>query len=297
MPYTPRRDASGVRRLGSRAREGNVVAGRKRSSKPVNDATIGAECDRYLAALAGHHALWATSTQLGFPTKEISAAVVKRLIAQQRILGVGKVKRADAYTLLGSETAKARLISLAEQVVTEQLMLEAERTSEGSVRLVLLPLSAGAKRYASIPKKVRDHIVPALQQCVLRSEAFPVRIGGSHFVALAANLSRLLGVSASPQQPLVQPAAPALDRTSVVRAYEQLSLQRRSPNIIVSELQRESGVELRALQGWLLAECRARRAVPLLGEPAHATPEQLAAALVVEGRPHLYVRLVQEQQS
>jgi hypothetical protein len=98
-------------------------------------------------------------------------------------------------------------------------------------------------------------------------------------------------IEKTPSQP-----STSLDPSSVVRAYENLALERRSPNIVVSELQRRAGVDLAALQGWLLAECRAHRAVPLLGEPAHATPEQLAAALVVEGRPHLYVRLLQEQQ-
>ncbi len=247
--------------------------------------------DRYVAALAQHQQLWATSAQLGFPSGSASKALVKHLLAERRILHVGKSKRADAYTLLGSEAAEERLLALASRVVADW---------SNSDKLVLLPLSAGAKSYVPIPVRVREHIVPALQQSVRRQDAFAVRVKGSNFVALAANLKGLV----SAQGPIEQHPAhsketgsASFDREAVVRAYEQLTLQRRSPNIIVAELQRESGADLYALQRWLLAECSARRAVPLLGEPARATAEQLTAALVVEGRPHLYVRLVQEQHS
>jgi hypothetical protein len=269
-----------------------VAIARKRSKKPVDDAAVEAGSERYVAALAGHRAPWATSAQLGFPSKDrISAAVVKRLLAEKRVLAVGKMKGAEAYTLLGAETARERLSSLAERALAEQLK---------SDKLDLLPLSADAKRYAPIPRRVRDHIAVALQQSVLRKEAFAVNVGGSKCVALLANLQALVAAQGASQPRSAEPptdVAAHLDPRSVLRAYEQLSQERRSPNIVVSELQRESGVELEALQRWLISECLAHRAVPLLGEPAHATPEQLAAALVVEGRPHLYVRLVQEQQA
>jgi hypothetical protein len=209
------------------------------------------------------------------------------LCAERRIVAVGRVKRVEAHALLGNATEKQRLADIAGGVVREQLRPD---------KLELMPLSAGAKRYEKLPKKVREHVVVALQQCVLRAEAFPIKVGGKNYVAFATNMKAVLGMSHAPDGAPVRPGTGrSFDSDAVVRAYARLSAERRSPNVIVAELQKKSGAERAALQAWLLSECRAHRAVPLLGEPTHATPEQLAAALQVEGRPHLYVRLVQEQ--
>jgi hypothetical protein len=259
------------------------------ASKPANVVDIVAESERFLLALARHGGSWATSSQLGFASGKQLTAALKRLRDDHRIVLVGKVRNSDAYALLGNATEKQCLVALADRAVRDQVRLG---------KLDLLPVSPESPRYTKIPSKVRAHIKAALQACVLRGEAFPVKVGGSNCVALATNLKALLGDDLKPAARLAEAASPrggSFDTDVVVRAYEHLSAERRSPNVIVAELQRESGVELTALQGWLLAECRAQRAVPLLGEPAHATPEQLAAALRVEGRPHLYVRLVQEQ--
>jgi hypothetical protein len=261
------------------------VAGSKQAkNQPVDEAALAADCERFLTALAERRASWGTAAQLGFPSsKKRSALIVKRLLDERRIVPVGKVKGAEAYTLLGNESNDERLATLAERLVAEQINID---------KLDLLPLAVTAKRYAGIPVRIRRMIVPALQQAVLRKRAVPTRVGRSNYVALVENLHALVALS-----PAARPQSAAIDPRPVLRAYEELAQKSRSPNIIVSELQQQSGVELGALQGWLLAECRAQRAVPLLGEPAHATPEQLAAALVVEGRPHLYVRLLQEQRS
>jgi hypothetical protein len=264
------------------------VAAGKPAKKAASLVDIAAEGERFLGALARHDGLWATSAQLGFARGEALSAALKRLRADHRIVLVGKVKNSDAYALVGNATEKECLIALADRAIRDQVRVG---------KLDLLPVSSEAPRYTKIPSKVRAHIKAALHECMLRGEAFPIKVGGSNCVALATNLKALLRDDAKPKARSVEAATRvrSFDTDVVVRAYEHLSAERRSPNVIVAELQRESGVELAALQGWLLAECRAHRAVPLLGEPAHATPEQLAAALRVEGRPHLYVRLVQEQ--
>lgn len=249
------------------------------------------EGERLIAALQRHPAPWATRRQLGLEEKRSDPAV-KRLIAAGRIVSVGKLDASEAYALAQSNDAVECLESLAARTL-------ADLARPG--RLDLLPLAEKDERYRGIPAGVRGAIVARLTRQVSQRDAFPVQVGRASFVALAEGLRALVGVA--PQNgkgagaPSTKRASLRVDGRSVVRAYQQLSRKRRSPNIIVSELQRESGVELAALQGWLLGECLAHRAVPLLGEPAHATAEQLAAALVVEGRPHLYVRLVQEQPS
>jgi hypothetical protein len=249
------------------------------------------EGERLIAALQRHPAPWATRRQLGLEEKRADP-VVKRLIAAGRIVSVGKLDQSEAYALAQSNDAAACLESLAARTL-------ADLARPG--KLDLLPLAEKDERYRGIPVGVRGAIVARLTRQVSERDAFPVQVGKASFVALAEGLRTLVGVA--PQNgksagvPSARRASPTVDRHSVVRAYQQLSSKRRSPNIVVSELQRESGVDLAALQSWLLGECRAHRAVPLLGEPAHATAEQLAAALVVEGRPHLYVRLVHVQPS
>jgi hypothetical protein len=244
-----------------------------------------------IAALQRHPAPWATRRQLGLEEKGANP-VLKALLAAGRIVSVGKLDKSEAYALTRGEVASRCLESLAACTV-------ADLARPG--RLDLLPLSAKDERYRGIPSGIRTAISVLLTRRVSQRDAFPVQVGKASFVALAEGLRALVGVEPPKGEqagaPSSRRASPSLDRGSLVRAYEQLSRKRRSPNIIVAELQRESGVELGALQGWLLDECLAHRAVPLLGEPAHATAEELAAALVVDGRPHLYVRLVQEQPS
>jgi hypothetical protein len=259
--------------------------------KPPPVERLQAEGERLIAALQRHPAPWATCRQLGLDERG-TAAVVKQLVAAKRIVSVGKLDQSEAYALTRGEDAATCLESLAARTL-------ADLARPG--KLDLLPFSEKDARYRGIPAGVRSAIVALLTRRVSQRDAFPVQVGKASFVVLAESVRALVGVEpprgAGVDASSSRRAQTSLDRHSVVRAYQQLSRKRRSPNIIVSELHRESGVELTALQGWLLGECMAHRAVPLLGEPAHATPEQLAAALVVEGRPHLYVRLVQEQPS
>jgi hypothetical protein len=292
----PAKEAA-ARRKAKSDRPGAVKAarpsakGQRKSSPKPQPEHLQAEGERLVAALQRHPAPWATRRQLGVEEKRANP-VVKGLLAAGRIVSVGKLDKSEAYALAQGEDAAECLESLAARTL-------ADLARPG--RLDLLPLSEKDERYRGIPAGVCGAIVALLTRRVSQRDAFPVQVGKASFVALAEGLRALVGVATPPRGkdagvPRSRRAPPSLDRRSVVRAYEQLSRKRRSPNIIVSELQRESGVELATLQGWLLGECLAHRAVPLLGEPAHATAEQLAAALVVEGRPHLYVRLVQEEQ-
>lgn len=86
------------------------------------------------------------------------------------------------------------------------------------------------------------------------------------------------------------PRVRAVDGASVMRAYSRISSRTKSPNVLISDLHKESKVPLESLKPWLMAESIAHRVVPILGEPVHASAEQLSAALMVEGAPHLYVR-------
>jgi hypothetical protein len=152
-------------------------------------ADITRESERFFAALARHGGSWATSSQLGFASGKEHTAILKRLRDEHRIVVVGKVRNSDAYALIGNATEKQCLIALADRAVRAQVRLG---------KLDLLPVSPEAPRYTKIPSKVRAHIKAALQACVLRGEAFPIKVGGSNCVVLVSNLKALLGVVAQP---------------------------------------------------------------------------------------------------
>jgi hypothetical protein len=147
------------------------VAKGKRSKTPVDEVKLAAASDRYVTALTEHRGPWATSTQVGFPsTNKLAGPIVKRLVEQRRIVGLGKVKGAEAYALLGSETADERLRSLAAGALAARCRTD---------KLDLLPLSADNERYKGLPPKLRKAIVQLLRDEVKRKAAFPVRAGGT----------------------------------------------------------------------------------------------------------------------
>jgi hypothetical protein len=86
---------------------------------------------------------------------------------------------------------------------------------------------------------------------------------------------------------------PFFDPAAARLAYQRLVEQLRSPEILISDLQEASGLPIKPLQEWLLAECRAHRAVPGKREPTVATPRQLECALIIDREPHLYIRFLE----
>lgn len=260
------------------------MASRKKGIEPERLAEAAAQL---LKAFPKGQQRW-TTLPTGGLSKELYSAARRELVKQQRIVEVGRVSNASLFSLVGQSTPKERLLALAESVIVER--------GVGS-GLVLVPLSKDHETYKGVPGKVKDHVVPAARRLVEARKAFRVRVGQTNLIALAANLSGLLHPEAAAPSGSVAPAVSdtsPLDPQRVVEAYTRLTRESRSPHVIVSDLQRESGVPLEPLKAWLLSECRAHRAIPLLGEPARATEEQLSAALVVEGQHHLYVRLVEE---
>jgi hypothetical protein len=168
-------------------------------------------------------------------------------------------------------------------------------------RLVLLPLNSRQAPYAQVPTKLRGALmIQALHKLAQRKEAFLVKINRTVYAALADNCRQLLGSAPQagrtrgPRATRVAPKKSPIDRSRVLVAYRRLSQTRKSPNIMIAELVRETGAPLEPFKEWLLSECLAHRAIPLLGEPSRATPEELAAALPVDGQLHVYVRFLDE---
>jgi hypothetical protein len=186
------------------------------------------------------------------------------------------------------------------------LAIQAAKSLTQETRLVLLPLrndDKGQAPYTGIPTLLRGPtMVRALQTLAQKREAFLVKVGKTTYAALSDNFRELLS-SGRPVEPArdTTPKAskkkPSIERSNVIVAYRRLSQTQRSPDIMIADLVKETGAPLEAFKEWLLGECRAHRAIPFLGEPARASQEQLAAALPVNGRPHIYIRFVEEDVS
>lgn len=294
----------------------------KRRKPSYDETAIVQRASSLLEAFRAQPRPWATLPELGVARKDaLAAAALEYLLRSDQLVHVGQRRNQKQYAVTNGVVPTERLLSLAEVVLVE-------RCTPG--KLVLFPLATDAPIYANVPMKVKNVLPRALQRIVERREGFAQRVGRSSLVALRRNLRELLDLTATTAEASARESdggrrAQAreagredggqesgrdggareatrdgdgkLNPEQVVRAYRQLSEQLHSPNVVIADLQRASGVPIEQLKAWLLSECRAHRAIPMLGEPTAATAEQLAAALPVEGRPHLYVRLVQERPS
>lgn len=236
---------------------------------------------------------WSSLAQLGLDTKA-NRKHAKALVAAGRIVDLGKWRRKSVYTAVTAGSGEELKVAMATLAASELVQ---------PGKLTLLPVTASGKSkvFSNLPSKVRGAaMLKALQQLAKRREAFLVRVGNSTFAVLAQNCRALLD-----DAPVATPAArgsedasriQTIDRASVLLAYRHLSRTQKSPNIPISDLIRETAAPRESFKEWLLAECREHRAIPFLGEPTHATEEQLDAALPVDGRPHIYIQLMEEEQ-
>jgi hypothetical protein len=81
--------------------------------------------------------------------------------------------------------------------------------------------------------------------------------------------------------------------SDIPAAYAELVRRTGFPAVMLSELQRESGVELAALHRWARTQHQAGRAVLSLGDWSLASAAQRAAVLEIHGERYLQVRLLE----
>lgn len=75
-------------------------------------------------------------------------------------------------------------------------------------------------------------------------------------------------------------------------AYERESKKQRSPDVPIADVVDASGLPISTVHQVLEVMFRSHKATPFLGEPARASKRQLAAAFPVDGRPHIYMRVL-----
>jgi hypothetical protein len=102
-----------------------------------------------------------------------------------------------------------------------------------------------------------------------------------------------LHTSALPgQAPAGGPAAQTpVDRKALRHAYDETVSYFGYPDVPILELHRRLGGDLETLKQALLAACRTGEAVPGVGDWSLSSEQERAAALYIDGHPHLRIRL------
>jgi hypothetical protein len=173
--------------------------------------------------------------------------------ALKELVRVGKVANLGAanssyYVLLGDQSVDSFCLSLAISAV--------KGLTEGSQpRLVS---KSKIEKESKLPAKAKSALSQALKQLVAERSLIPLKGGRSNYFLSAASLRDYLQIPTTPPPPIQIP----FDPTAARLAYQRLVEQLRSPEILISDLQETSGLPIKPLEEWLLAECRAHRRYP-----------------------------------
>jgi hypothetical protein len=203
---------------------------------------------------------------------------LEELVRAGKIANLGSVNP-SYYVLLGDQSVDSLCLSLA---------ISAVKTLTDSSKPCLVSKLEIEKK-VKLPSKARQALLQALKQLVDERWLISLKAGRSNYFLSIASLRDYLQIPTTPPPPIQIP----FDPTAARLAYQRLVEQLRSPEILISDLQEASGLPIKPLQEWLLAECRAHRAVPGKGEPTVATPRQLECALIIDREPHLYIRFLE----
>ncbi len=263
---------------------------------PKPDESLAARAE-ILAALNATRSAWIAKKKLADGSK-LSKAAYAQLVQDGTIIELGKLDKVDVVTAGRGQPAPDVRRALAIEVIVARGMPDA---------LTAMPIAPKDPFWkGAMPTKVQESFQIALKTLLGSGRAVKLEGAGMKLFVLAssihaasaeltrATVTRDVADAPEPGVGRLQPhasVAQALDTERVREAYRQLSHRQRAVHVTVADLWRDSGAALPALKSWLLAECQAHRADPALGEPSLATPEQLDAALVIDGRPHLYIQL------
>lgn len=84
-----------------------------------------------------------------------------------------------------------------------------------------------------------------------------------------------------------------IDPAALRRAYDETVREFGYPDVLIHELHLRLGGELEALKQALLDACRTGDAIPGVGDWSLSSEQERAAALYIDGRPHLRIRFKQ----
>jgi hypothetical protein len=94
----------------------------------------------------------------------------------------------------------------------------------------------------------------------------------------------------APPSKSARPGGP--DKDTLLEAYRRAVQASGFSDVLVEEVQQHLDTPIEALKALLVQECRAGRAVPSVGDWSLSSERARAAAITINGRPHLRIRLL-----
>jgi hypothetical protein len=240
---------------------------------------------------------------LGLPSESkkpsaVQISAMNKLLSEGRIAKFGTLGRRRTFCLGDGSDAK---------VLALRLAVDAIRALGGeSLTLRLASANGLWDAFPKLPSVVRAALPEALKKVVAAGGAFILKNGQNRLFLLRDEVETALvrNPAASPansssttndppngSSTVGSPNGTPDVRSRVENAYDHLRRERGLRNVSVAGLLARTGLTRMELHTYLLEECAAHRANPTTGEPTAATEEELAAALFIDGRPHLYVEL------
>lgn len=240
---------------------------------------------------------WMTESQVRNGKKgAIQKAAFARLREQKRVVPLGRKGRSPVFGRCSEgQNAHSLALSMARRHLEK---VEQDRAGRAN-RLLPIPLNTVKdKAPRKLPSAVRAALIDVLGTRKAEGTVFTLKVRGAEYFLFRSDLEAALGPAAVARKGAPAPAesrptvhSKADTAARVHRAYRELRSETGLRNVLISEIVKRSGVRPDTLRSYLNEERLARRANASLGEPSAATDEQRAAALQIEGRPHIYIEL------
>lgn len=195
----------------------------------------------------------------------------------QLVANIGSSGR-SAYVLLDD----GDIATVCRQIVVEAILKKAATTKPQL-------FSKSQFEKLSLPKECKAQINPALKRLVEEKELIPFKVGRTNYFLPVKSLAEYLSPVQSATPPEIASVA-TFDPEQVIDAYRRIVQRTRYPDVLISDLQKDSGADLAALKSWLIEQCLQHRAIPGKGEWTVASDAAKAAAIQINNEPHLFVK-------
>ncbi|PTY01569.1 hypothetical protein DB346_12545 [Verrucomicrobia bacterium LW23] len=155
------------------------------------------------------------------------------------------------------------------------------------------PVSVAAlEEFPGIPQRVKKQLKNVLSKLRDRNEAVTFKVGNANYFLLRETVLKHFGVAAPSREISAAPEPSVAGVAAKIQsAYNRLAAERKSQEVRIADLARECGVPLPEFHAWLEEACRTYKAVPYVGEPTLATPEERRTALILKGEAFYQIRI------
>lgn len=229
------------------------------------------------------------------PDQKLKDSVLAKL-ASAGASGLSASKLTRKRNVLASLLSEGQIVNLGTAAKPYYVLPEYNQPLELAAQHILSKARPGeATAYSlakfqdrKLPEKVRQCVRPAAESLCQQRLLIKIGIGRSDYWIHAASILPLMKEAACPPNPS-KPAPPSL---SLYDAYQQAKRSEGFSDVLISHLHSASHLPLAELHLSLRQLSASGHAVLSLGDWSLASEQERAAALHLDGRPYLRVRLL-----